>query len=388
MEQKIENIKVSDLRLWTENPRDPIKSKVGDLEILLQATEHKKGKWNLAGLIKKMGDYYDNSELPTVVKKNNKYVVYDGNRRLAIIKYSQNPLWKDQIKNALLLPENLQQNLKTMLEVPCNVCNEETALTNIERKHINSGTWKALERSYFSNRHRKQPKDNLLIIEESVGNIISNNKSMNQRFVKEEVLTTKNLRKIGFNTQNGELSSNYDENKVKSIFASIVELISNKTISTRGDYREQLLEPLKENYPDLDLEEFNENNTKNVFKMRPNENETPISPKKAMPIFGQTLKLMQGDTNDIYSDIKNLYKYYLNTKRSLSENFHILIRMALRLLVESATTETKGLDHYIKENFAQAKQKLTKDEKTTLANHSVSIAGDLIKLGNYIQSYT
>jgi len=57
-----------------------------------------------------MGSHYDFSELPTVVFKNNKYIIYDGNRRIAVLKYLQNPDWSYQIEGKLFPssePENM-----------------------------------------------------------------------------------------------------------------------------------------------------------------------------------------------------------------------------------------------------------------------------------------
>lgn len=69
MEQEIRTIKVRDLVLWSENPRDPIGSAVSAAEVIKRAVEDPKSKWNLKKLAREMGDYYDYSELPIVVYK-------------------------------------------------------------------------------------------------------------------------------------------------------------------------------------------------------------------------------------------------------------------------------------------------------------------------------
>ena len=86
MEQKIQNIKIEDLVLWTENPRDPIRSDATDQEVVERAVRDDNAKWNLKKLAKEMGGYYDFSELPTVVYKDGRPIVYDGNRRIILAK--------------------------------------------------------------------------------------------------------------------------------------------------------------------------------------------------------------------------------------------------------------------------------------------------------------
>ena len=86
MSQEIKNIKIKDLVLWTENPRDPINSTAKDQDVVDRAVNDPLAKWELNKLAKEMGDYYDYSELPIVVYKNGKPIVYDGNRRVVLAK--------------------------------------------------------------------------------------------------------------------------------------------------------------------------------------------------------------------------------------------------------------------------------------------------------------
>jgi len=86
MSQKIENINIKGLVLWTENPRDFINNTASDQDIINKAISDDSSKWELAKLAKSMGKCYDFSELPAVVIHKDKPVVYDGNRRVAIIK--------------------------------------------------------------------------------------------------------------------------------------------------------------------------------------------------------------------------------------------------------------------------------------------------------------
>jgi hypothetical protein len=72
MEQEVRLIDIKELVLWTENPRDPIDENAADQDIVDRALEDVLNKWSLGKLAKEMGDYYDFSELPTVVYHNKK----------------------------------------------------------------------------------------------------------------------------------------------------------------------------------------------------------------------------------------------------------------------------------------------------------------------------
>lgn len=107
---------------------------------------------------------------------------------------------------------------------------------------------------------------------------------------------------------------------------------------------------------------------------------TPRTQKNIDDLFNGDLHLKKGDVNDIYRDILDLYKFYLNNKNTLSKSFPSLIRMALRLLVESATIERQSIEKYINQNYETAKKALSTDQKTTLSNNSINGKDALIKL--------
>ena len=82
--QRVEILRLEDLVLWTENPRDPIDKDASDQDIVDRALLDKSAKWTLPKLAREMGEYYDFSELPTVVFHGDKPIVYDGNRRIIL----------------------------------------------------------------------------------------------------------------------------------------------------------------------------------------------------------------------------------------------------------------------------------------------------------------
>lgn len=341
MKQKIEYIEISKLHLWSENPRDPINKDANEFEIISHALQDDREKWNLDKLLNKMGTHYDFSELPTVVQEKDDYIVYDGNRRLAIIKILQNQSLYQSIMGRIFLPDNIEHFL-SLDKIPCNVCDKETALDNIERKHVETGSWKALERDYFLYKHRGKDKSDFLIINDNT-HIIDKNKSMNQDFVKNEVLKKDNLNKLGFSIKNKQLVSVYDSDLSKKILDSIVDIVNKEIISTRKN-RGNPLEALKELQTGIEnqIVKYSEKEDKgpveNIVSVVSDINNTKTYRKtrrtqKRDILFGRTLSLIPGKTNDLYLGINEIYK---TIKDDLISP---IIAMSLRLLLEFAARE-------------------------------------------------
>ena len=385
--QNINNIKIKDLKLWSENPRDPITRDMSDFEILKRAVRDDRKKWNLKKLIREMGEYYDTSELPTVVRNGNRYVVYDGNKRIAVIKYLQNPEWSNEIEGTLF-PNLEPENLKNLKQIPCNVCDKETALNNIERKHINSGSWGQLERDYFEYIHRGKEKSLFLKFEEETG-LISKNSFLNENIMKNDILTLEKLHKIGFSFDSKDkLISVYPEDEAQTILNKAVQLKKEGIIGSRGVHKYDMRTPLAKDkvlQSMTKIKTFNQKESKPV-RFPKGKNSLPSNKRKTkrthsedVPFFGEALSLRMGVTNDIYRDILTLYEFYRSEKKNLSATFPILIRMSLRVLVESAAMK-RDINSYIKKHFETAKESLTKDQKTTLSNNSIDSPKKLIQL--------
>lgn len=221
MEQEVKNLKVGDLVLWTENPRDPIDQTASNQDITARAFEDRSSKWKLNNLADKMGEIYDFSELPTVVFHGKTPVVYDGNRRmiLAMLKLELVTAEGFDISKIPIVPET----------IPCNVCKKDIALKNILRKHSDSGSWLPLDRDIFLHKHLGQKKSPFLILEEQT-QIISKNPHMNKGFVKKELFKESQLKKLGFNTDNGKLRTLHDDKEATKILSNISEKIREKRL--------------------------------------------------------------------------------------------------------------------------------------------------------------
>lgn len=379
MSQEVKLLKIKDLVLWTENPRDPISEKAKDQDIVNMALDDDLSKWTLAKLAKEMGDYYDFSELPTVVYHGEKPVVYDGNRRLILGK----------LKHGFVSAGDIEKlNIPNIpAEIPCNVCSKDIALKNIYRKHSDSGSWHPLERDIFLHKFMGEKQSPFLILEEGTG-LISSNPHLNQRFVKDEILKEDILSAMGFEIKDSRLFSVHDDEESYSILSDISQKIANKRITTRKN-RGKVLDILDNASREL-INKNKDNNSRpaniqfSSTNTDTNEGKTQRQSRRIgnreQELFGGKLYLRTGDVSNLYRDIADLYQFYVKNKAILSSSFPSLIRMSLRLLCESAAKDSnKNIDKYIKSHFAKAKQTLDQDMKTTLSNQNVN-EGSIIQL--------
>lgn len=370
-QQKIQDIDIRALVLWTENPRDPIDENANDQDIVDRALDDKLEKWSLRALAQQMGEYYDFSELPTIVYRSGKPVVYDGNRRVVLGKL---------FLKLVAVPDGLNFNIPPFPDkIPCNVCPEDVALKNIYRKHSGDGSWRPLERDIFRYRYMHEPKSTFILFNELTG-IIDAFPHLNKRFVKEEVFTEARLAEMGFFLDGGKLRTNHSKSDALAILTDISDKVLTKEISTRNNRWEPLkaLEKTTQKILDTNKERptrqsdihFDSNKDREEQKQRVTRRIKERSPE----IFGETIYLRPSDTNNLYRDICELYRFYQGSGSGrLSGAFPAIIRMSLRLLCELAAKEEGiGFDNYVKENFDSAKKLLSSDAKTTLSNNGVT----------------
>ncbi|RJP47970.1 MAG: hypothetical protein C4557_13485 [Anaerolineaceae bacterium] len=376
MDQEVKYVNIKNLVLWTENPRDPIDENATDQDIVDRAIKDSSKKWTLDKLAKEMGEYYDFSELPTVVFHGSKPVVYDGNRRMILgkIKY-----------NLVAVPSEINVQIPDFPEeIPCNVCIKEIALKNVYRKHSDSGSWQPLERDIFLHKFMKEDKSPFLILEEATG-IISNNPHLNQRFVKDEVFREDILELMGFSLKSGILHSVHNDEEGYSILSDVSQKVENKKITTRKNRGKvvDILEPSS-----LQIIERNKKNNARLAhisfedskKLLAGKRQTRRTSKKESEIFGGKLYLRSGQVSDLYRDIVDLHEYYIKEKDNLSRSFPSIIRMALRLLCETAAKDINvALEDYVSNNYVKAKKTFSQDVKTTLSSQNVTET-DIVKL--------
>ena len=120
-EQAIKPIPLSKLRLWTENPRDPVDESMSDSEIIKRAIVNDSDNWNLDSLIVEMGKRYHLNEIPVVVANaDDTFTVYDGNRRVALLKCIKDPdLYQDAFNRIGVF--EVEPELRNLTVLPCNI---------------------------------------------------------------------------------------------------------------------------------------------------------------------------------------------------------------------------------------------------------------------------
>lgn len=378
MKQEIKKIHINQLHLWTENPRDPMDVTLSDIDIIKNAIKDPKTKWILPSLLKEMGEHYDFSEIPTVVEKNGKNIVYDGNRRLAVLKYLQNKEIYQDVSGKIYFPTFEPEELVNLKEIYCNVCDKETALDNIERKHAKSGSWTILDRDYFLHKHRNKAKSLFLMFEEATG-LVSSNEILNKRFVKDDILTKENLLSIGFKIKNNKLISMYQRSDTKEILNILIELIETGKINTRNDQVKgsirvkrggELKSVIEKLSPDVKgkIAKFDDDKKQDEFSdfafQKSEEDSTSKQQRKGRQIveenvfFGGKLNLANSKVQNLYSAIDDIYDKFKDSRFFV--NKLPLLGMSLRLLLDVASREIIGIDD------DQAYKKLLKKAKSEM----------------------
>lgn len=367
MEQKIEHFNINDLSLWTENPRDPIWEDISDLEVIQRAIDTNPSKWHLDKLLEKMGNFYHYNKLPIVVKKNGKNIVYDGNRRVALLKYVNNPDRSLSIEWKLFPSPEIMSSFRDTAVLPCAVCDEDTALQIIYLDNTSNNTWDPLAQSYFEHYHLKKEKDLFLQFDE-ITHLISSHDELNQRFIKDEVLTEQNLKSLWIYIKDGKIISWYKDNELEILLWKLLELIKSGTINTRNNEEKGTIR-VKAGELGKVVEEKWGVEVKPIAKAEKNETpkwkdskndwkeiimaqkRTPVkNPYKNDVLFGKILLLKEGAVNALYSGICLIYDRFKNDK-----NFFKIIPilgMSLRLL----------LDVWGREYFSKDEEKIKKDQ--------------------------
>lgn len=234
MAQHIETISVDKLRLWTENPRDPMDPDATDYDVISRAIENRSGNWNLDKMLREIGPTYFLNELPTVVLNGaGSYTVYDGNRRVAVFKCLAHPELYAQLTMHLTIFAATTEALTDYSALPCNVCDRETALNIVERTHKSSKKWGALQYEQFEHLHRGQPKGPLMIFDEATGGLVSETKEMNQEYVEHRLLTERNLESVGLGIENEKLMTSLSDEQALEVAEDIAQVTKNKLSSAR-----------------------------------------------------------------------------------------------------------------------------------------------------------
>lgn len=413
--QRIEEIPLDKLVLWSENPRDPIDPHA-DNEAVIQNALHgsrAQDSWKINDLAKEMGRSYDYSELPTVIydEESDRYVVLDGNRRVIL---------------ALLIrdgrvPGQAQMPLFPKTTLPCNVRDRDGAFQAVFRKHSKVGTWRIYERDVFCHRYMGEDKSVLVKLEEWVGAISSHEAELNQRYVRDDVLNRKHLRELGLDPDAEYFG--LPKELLGEFVDAVAQAIAEKRLYTRKDGRNNpacVLDPdllarlsghTAAERPDDEAGEQKPLFGAGVgasFGFPPNPcgagssgsgscepdtcgepparsgvgaGKTPSSNPAPPAVFGGPLRLRYGDVNDLYRTLDELWGMYEKGRIGQASGFVGLFRAGLRLLAETAAKECfpgdkRALDDYVGAYRDKAKSAMrlsgSDDAVTYLANNSVT----------------
>lgn len=378
--QRVEAISISDLHLRTENPRDPIWEDMSDIDIIKRALVENPKKRNIQDLIKNMWDFYHFNKLPIVVNKNWKFIVYDGNCRIAILKYVQNPWWAWEIEWTLF-PSWAPKDFIDLKAIPCVICDEKTALEIIYHDNMRDNTRSPLSQSYFEYHHLNKPKNIFLMFEE-VTWLISKNDKLNQRFVKEEVITEINLWSIWFKVIDWKMYSIYNDETSEKILNRLIDFINTWKISTRssetstrmsagalGDFMKKEDDTL--NIWEYSDEQWTEKNIKPHGEVKQSENNTSwlvVKKNKTKPtnpidiLFWKTLQLQGWPVNNLYCAICKIYERFQTDTHVLP-----IIGMSLRLI----------LDLWAREYFKRVKEE-PKDKNKPYVSFLIKAWDDML----------
>jgi hypothetical protein len=165
---RIEKIKIENLHLWVENARFPDKyfnSNESELIKYLVSNSAFKIKSFITEIVKDF-DLPQNEKL-IVLDDNGKYIVIEGNRRLAIYKLLINPELIDNKRlTELLIEKRKEISITAKFELECIVSDDiEFCFKYIERKHTkgnNEVNWKENERAHFLKR-KGDAKESILL---------------------------------------------------------------------------------------------------------------------------------------------------------------------------------------------------------------------------------
>lgn len=356
LEQEIKSIPLSKLRLWTENPRDPVDESMSDSEIIKRAIANDSDNWNLDSLIVEMGKRYHLNEIPVVVANaDDTFTVYDGNRRVALLKCIKDPdLYQDAF-NRLGVFE-VEPELRNLTVLPCNVCTKEIALEIVERIHRSSNKWGKLQYEQFLHNFRGQPKGPLMLLDEATGGIVTTNRKLNEEYVEKRLLTESNLNKIGFSIKNNELVTNHSLEEAVEILKDFARIRNEDLSSARknpGKLKEALIELNPDKY--ANVPSFNESTpiTKLGGKSDSNngvempcadalphnrvKRRKPVKTKEEI-LFGGMLRPKDNRSNELYRAIDDIYHFYLKNEQKRSHYLPI-VAFSMRLLLEICAQE-------------------------------------------------
>lgn len=334
-------------------------------------------------------------ELRVVEKDLGEYVVLDGNRRTVAIKCLHDQSWIKDEKTK----KAFQILLKTEKSVPARIQSfvyddEKSAAEWIKLDHtgkndgVGQDSWGTAEQDRFAYKFERKislAMQAVSVVEKELDKKIDT-KKLKVTTINRIMSNPESRSYLGVGVSRGDLIFTADK---KESYARLDQLfdkvIKDNVKVAQFYYAHQTIDFMRDLFgdkpkdatnPTLPFHETEEGKSNEKLRTR----KTPREKGDLQKFFGKDLILKKGHTNNIYMDILDLHGFYVRNSTELSKNFPAMIRMSLRLLVESATSGKENIADYVNSNFKEAKKYLTQDQKTTLTNNSIVNAGSLTQL--------
>jgi hypothetical protein len=360
-------IKVSELFLDESNPRFPeVKNQRDAIEAMLEEQGDKIA--NLAS------DIYSNGLNPStrliVFKEKNRFTDGDGNRRLTALKILETPSLADSHPR---IKKRIQQTIATKGSIPTEVAcvvfkQRKQARRWIENNHDGEQEGRGLVRwnAEQKDRFRGKPSIGLAALDElTASNDINNDdRSRINKTTLDRLLEYKDSKTALSISREGERFSFGDKEKLKR---AVLGLRDKKVdcVYTAAKGKAYLSEVLSDRVKDNDADEEEKDSGKGGTRSRRTKGQ-------GLAPFGGSLSLKAGAVNNLYRDIESLFYHFARNRKSFTESFIVIFRMALRVLAETTAKEvSKDLHDYLRDGFDSAKMTLDQNTKTTIANQGI-----------------
>lgn len=371
---KEEKLKISDLKLYSENPRFPQEYFNKSEKELINYLFNKKGeREKLKDLAKSIIDNIKliPSERLIVYNEGEDYIVLEGNRRLIIYKLLLNPSLLEDKKLSSIFKKS-KGIIENSLKVDCLVTeNLEKGLKYVELKHLETGykSWGEPERNKFKIRRGKAGEKEILKTE--INKIVKEldlpqklkDDVLGQGFVTtfyRIIAETPAKSYFGYEISNNNLviRDKHFEDKLKIIIWNVLnkkdskgKKIDSRSLNKTEDVTQYLTNlNIEKEIPKLEEEIKASYETKvDVFNNRKKEFVSPTEKNQKnnrktriqIPndkLFGKTLQLKKGQVNNLYCAIDKVYEQ----NKNLDKNLNIvlpMIGMSLRLILDIAARE-------------------------------------------------
>lgn len=361
------DIEIGKLLINRENPRfNPVQDEQAAVDKMLDEMTPKLK--NLAKDIAQNG--LNPGELLYVVKKDEKYIVLEGNRRVTAMKLINDPQLIKNNEQTKTFFQDLKSNYEQKLppRMRCVIFNNEKDAEHwIKLKHTgeNNGigpvSWNSIQQERFQYQ-RTGKKSKLLLISEFMDN---NNISTKKPTIIEKLISTLYVReKIGINFKKEELvlvRGSGDEKNTVNNLKKVIEKIDAtdfsplNTVDSKNSRIKWINEVLGNGFPKETAKAEKKENNKKIKRPISSNNKNTLIPRNF------TLNISQEKVKSIFEELKSLK---LN-------NHNNAVAVLLRVFLELS------VDHFIQKN--KNKLNLRENQERKLKNKLKSIS-------NYMES--